>query len=105
MKRTLILPVTGIVLALFLSNCKKKSSITCDGSAPTYNSYVKAIVDANCVSCHGSYSTYVGLSTITSNGKFEKEVLTYRTMPKGGSLTDDQLTKLQCWVNNGFPEN
>lgn len=95
------------LIVISLVACKKSQKVTvnCDGSTPTYNSYVKGIVNSNCTSCHSSYSTYAGLSAITSNGKFEKEVLINQTMPDGGSLTQDELNKLQCWVNNGFPEN
>lgn len=94
-----------LVSVLIIVSCKKKNNVTCDGSTPTYNSYVQGIVNANCVSCHSNYSTYSGLSSITTNGKFEKEVLINQSMPKGGSLSADELSKLQCWVQNGFPEN
>lgn len=106
MKRLPFLILAGLTVVT-LAACKKnqKVSVSCDGSTPTYNSYVKGIINSNCINCHSGYSTYSGLSTITSNGKFEKEVLVNQTMPDGGSLTQDELNKLQCWVNNGFPEN
>ena len=104
MKKFHFLIVTFIISVALLS-CKKTQKVTCDGSTPTYNSFVKSIVDSKCVSCHGSYSTYQGLSSITTNGEFEKEVLINQSMPEGGSLSQDDLNKLQCWVENGFPEN
>lgn len=102
-----ILAMVCISAGLGLTGCKKsKKKITpvCDGTNATYNNTVKAIVDGNCVSCHSGYSTYSGLSTVTSNGKFAQHVLTDQDMPQGGSLTTDQLNKIQCWVNNGYPQ-
>lgn len=89
------------------AGCKKtKTKITpvCDGTNATYNNTVKAIVNSSCVGCHSSYSSYSGLSAITSNGQFAQHVLTDQDMPKGSSLTSDQLNKIQCWVNNGYPQ-
>ncbi|MDR0801545.1 hypothetical protein [Fluviicola sp.] len=103
----------GILLAACLSTglgavgCKKtKKKITpvCDGTNATYNNTVKSIVNSSCASCHSNYSSYSGLSTITSNGQFAQHVLTNQDMPKGSSLTSDQLNKIQCWANNGYPQ-
>lgn len=105
MTRTPLLFIALGLTAVSMVACKKNQKVTCDGSAPTYDSYVQSVVNSNCISCHSNYSTYSGLSSVTSNGKFEKEVLVNRTMPEGGSLTQDELNKLQCWVENGFPEN
>lgn len=105
MIRSSLLVSAFILSAGIITSCNKKNNVTCDGSAPTYDTYVKTVVDNNCVSCHANYATYSGLSTITSNGKFEDEVLIRQKMPQNGSLSSDELSKLQCWVENGFPEN
>ena len=97
----------GLSIGLGASSCnksKKKVTPVCDGTNATYNNTVKAIVNSSCVSCHSNYSTYSGLSSITSNGQFAQHVLTSQDMPKGSSLTGDQLNKIQCWVNNGYPQ-
>lgn len=94
--------------------CKKNSNkhvAVCDGSSPTYTSTVSAIISSNCSGCHGpgsndgDFSTYAKLSTVTSNGKFENEVLTNQSMPQSSPLPDADLDKLKCWIENGFPEN
>ena len=104
--------VFTLLAAAVLSACKKdgtsgKLTPSCDGSHPTYNSSIKAILDARCgsASCHANYTSYSGLSGILQNGQFKREVLTNQTMPKGSSLTQDQINKIQCWVNDGYPEN
>lgn len=113
MKKSSYYYFTGILVAVWLSfglgatSCKKsKKKVTpvCDGTNATYNNTVKAIVNSSCVSCHSGYSTYSGLSTITTNGKFTQHVLTNQDMPQGSSLSSDQLNKIQCWVNNGYPQ-
>ncbi len=105
MKSSLFLSLA--IIAVLLFSCKKQTAFTpvCDGSSPTYDADIKSIIDQNCVSCHGNYTTYAGLSGDFSNGKFEKEVLTNQTMPESGSLSEAQLNKIKCWVENGFPEN
>lgn len=101
----------GLAVTILACSKKNRHVATCDGSSPTYNSYVKGIIASNCSGCHGpgssdgDYSTYAGLSTITTNGKFEKEVLDDQSMPKSSALPDADLDKLKCWVENGFPEN
>jgi uncharacterized membrane protein len=106
--------LSGLFIAGFITiglntmvSCKKsakKITPVCDGTNATYNNTVKSIVTNSCVSCHSGYSTYSGLSTITTNGKFTQHVLTNQDMPQGSSLTSDQLNKIQCWVNNGYPQ-
>ncbi len=100
---TFILSLTFILLFA----CKKDKP-TCDGSNPTYNSKVKAIINSNCTSssCHPSYNVYSGLSSIIANGSFKREVLDNQSMPKGSAkLSQSDLNALQCWVENGYPEN
>ena len=108
----------NIQIALFLgilsfASCNKTESPVCDGSSPTYDDDIKVIIDNNCTSCHdagssdGDYTTYAAFSAHRSNGKFESSVLIKQDMPQSSnnSLTQDQLNKIQCWVENGFPEN
>jgi uncharacterized membrane protein len=101
--------VTALLfIGLIIVSCKKnKNNITptCDGSSPTYESFVQDVISSNCTSCHSDMSTYSGLSTYLNDESFTKEVLANQTMPESGSLDAATLNTLQCWVNNGFPEN
>ena len=101
--------LTMLFCCAMFSNCKKdnkKLTPTCDGSRPTFTNGVKTIIDNTCASsgCHPGYSTYNGIKGITQNGDFTKEVLQDQTMPKNSSLSQEQINTLQCWANNGFPE-
>jgi uncharacterized membrane protein len=93
--------------AVLVLACKKNQTFVpvCDGSNPTYDADISLIISQNCVQCHSNYSTYAGLSSATSNGSFTKEVLTNQTIPQNSSLSEAQLNKIQCWVENGFLEN
>ena len=104
---------------MVMSSCNKTQSgqtstqITpvCDGSSPTYDSYVKSVMTSECISCHGpnsndgDYSTYELLSSSVLDGTFTKEVMTNQTMPTASPLDEATLNKLQCWIENGHPEN
>lgn len=88
--------------------------VVCDGSNLTYNSGISAIINSNCNasnchgnnSSHGSYTSFAELQTVMNNGKFNSRVLITQDMPQGSAtLTQSQLNKLKCWVDNGFPEN
>lgn len=116
MNRTII-GITSItlVLVLLIFSCKKTKKLTpsCDGSKPTYNAGIKTIIDNNCMgsSCHvngspyGNFTTYNGLAPYLSNGLFKRDVLEMQIMPKNKNLTQDEINKIQCWVDNGYPEN
>ncbi len=96
-----------VLFTAFIISCKKEHVPTCNGSNPKYNSEIKSIIDANCTSssCHSNYGSYSGLQSILSNGKFKSEVLDNQSMPKNGNLSDGDLDKIKCWVDNGYPEN
>jgi len=96
------------------NSCKKnKDKPECDGSTPTYDNGISAIINASCLgsSCHGAgtsqpnFTTYAGMQPSLANRKFKTKVIDDRSMPKGGKLTDEQLIKIQCWVDNNYPEN
>lgn len=103
-----------LIAAMTTVGCKKQSNrIACDGSAPTWNGQVLDIVATSCwgSDCHGAnarstdYTTYANIRPVLLNGKFENRVLDQRSMPQNDFLADSTLAKLQCWLENGFPES
>lgn len=103
-----IIAISCLVVAF--AGCKKESgklTPSCDGSNPTYDGAIKTILDARCgsASCHPNYTSYDGLSGILQNGDFKREALTNQTMPQGSSLTQEQINKIWCWADDGYPEN
>jgi uncharacterized membrane protein len=117
MNKNLFSFVVFTSLILILSSCKKEEFFTpvCDGSTPTYDTDIKAIIDNNCTasSCHaagssrGDWTSYQTLQGVLVNGRFEQRVLTTQDMPKGNNktLTQSEINTIQCWVDNSYPEN
>lgn len=106
---TIKISVVITVMFSLLSSCNKSTTTTtatCDGTSSTYNSNMKAIVDANCTSsgCHPTYNSYQGIKSILENGQFTSHVLTSKDMPRNSTLSSDQLNKIKCWADAGYPE-
>lgn len=105
-------------------------SAVCDTLMPTYDATVKAIIDESCAysGCHssgggvgpGNYSNYAGILSILENDRFRERVFntspdnfafmppkpsTYPALVQKDSLTSEELQILECWLNQGFPEN
>lgn len=106
--------VLSAIIVLGMSSCgKNKLDPVCDGSDITYDNYIGALVESKCMggSCHSTgagnsdLTTYAKMQGQINNGNFAKEVLTKQTMPENSSLSQDELNKIQCWVDNGYPEN
>ena len=90
------------------------SQSLCDSLNVTYMTVIKPMVVNNCatLNCHdGSggapldLNTYVDLKTFFDNGQLKDRVFTKKDMPQTGPLPDSLLQKLQCWMNDGAPNN
>lgn len=110
-KKNKIGSITFLALMLGLVSCQKDSPADCD-TIPTYNSNVKAIIDANCTlsGCHdgrngapGNFKNFQGLNQVTTSGAFTRRVIDIKDMPASGSLTDAEYNTLKCWAAEGFP--
>lgn len=80
---------------------------------PTYTANIKAIIDANCVSCHRSggensgvlLQTYAQVSAKAADIKIriEKPAGDPLVMPKGGKLSQSKIDLINKWIANGMP--
>ncbi len=75
---------------------------------------INPIIQANCANsnaCHGEgsnqgeFTSYEGLSAVIENGLFEERVLVIKDMPKGGELSECELSSIQKWINDGAQNN
>ncbi|WP_281989471.1 c-type cytochrome [Aquimarina aggregata] len=78
----------------------------CD-PAISFATQVKPIIDNNCITCHGGNQapdlrTFAGIS---ANAERVKDQVTTRRMPLGGSLSNEQIETIRCWVENGGLNN
>ncbi|MNE21091.1 hypothetical protein D3C80_1142400 [compost metagenome] len=80
---------------------------------PTYTSNIKAIIDGNCISCHGPggensavpLQTYAQVSAKAAEIKvrIEKPAGDPLVMPKGGKLSQTNIDLINKWIANGMP--
>lgn len=81
-------------------------------SAPTYDDDIKVLIETKCnsIACHGAEEQPVltywsAVKASVDNGSFAKEVISDRAMPKGGKLSNEEYDLINCWLNDGAPEN
>jgi len=75
----------------------------------TFSINVKPIIDNNCVGCHSTgggqspnLETYNGVS---ANAARVKSEVVSKEMPIGGSLTNEEIQAISCWVDSGALNN
>jgi hypothetical protein len=115
-----------IVMIALLSNCDKKVGKVPVTTAPTtptvgqcdsitFAKHIKPIINSNCAipGCHtagyvnGDFTTYAGLETKVTSGKFKLRVFDSPgdPMPASGMLPQSQLNIIKCWLDKGHPNN
>jgi hypothetical protein len=115
MKKTIILISVALSLIITVS-CKKEKKQTLasiDCTTVTFSSTVLPIITSNCSGsgCHssgssnGELTSHATIKPYVDNGKFKSRVIDIQDMPKGGTLTADQLGQINCWLNAGAPNN
>ncbi len=82
---------------------------------PTYVSDIKTIVQVKCAisGCHDgnsgvvAFTGYTPLKERADNGRIESYLFELKIMPPASAtqLTEDEKELLQCWLDNGAPEN
>jgi hypothetical protein len=108
--------IIALLLLVVIAACSKKGTditTTIDCSTVTYSAVIQPLVSSKCAlsGCHasgsknGDFTLYVNLFKEYSDGDLKNEVITRRSMPQNGALSDTELQQFQCWINNGAPEN
>jgi hypothetical protein len=97
----------AVICIAFMSGCKKDSSSNsytpdCSGGTKSWNADVKPVMEAGCVSCHGSYSTY---SAVYASRSSIRSKIADGSMPEGSSLSTGDKDIVVCWIDNGAPNN
>lgn len=120
MKKCIQLIIVLIAAATLWASCKKEEG---DKPAPdpippcrpTYVSDIKTIVQAKCAitGCHDGnsgiigFNTYIPLKERADNGRIKSYVIELKIMPPATApqLTDNEKKLINCWLDNGAPEN
>ena len=128
MRNKLIIIAFLTSTVLFFVSCTNDKLVPvmngCAGQTPVWDGEVETIVALSCAyaGCHiggtsapGNYLSYSGITSILNNGSFKILVFDMKDNPILGmppdnaagpkDLTEDQLTILSCWMEEGFPEN
>lgn len=95
---------------MIMISCRKEEKVDC--STVTYSGIISQIISGNCISagCHGASSTngdftgYPGLKASADNGSLRDRVVSKKDMPPGG-LSSATIKKIECWLDNGAPNN
>ena len=88
----------------------------CDSIPATFSGQVNPIIQQNCAitGCHvpggtgtNDYTSYAGVKANVDNGSFRHSVIEGQppVMPPTGQLPAEQLRILECWLNNGAPND
>ncbi|MFI5217892.1 MAG: hypothetical protein ACHQNT_00275 [Bacteroidia bacterium] len=106
-----------LLFMLFVSCTYRKKEIVIEECPVkiTYENSVKAIIDLHCAisGCHvsgfviGDYTTYAGIKAKVDNGTFRFRIFETGSMPPAPQppLSEEELTTLKCWLDQGANEN
>ena len=108
-------PIFFLCVILLMSSCTRDQvdpPEPCE-EVKSYNNGIRDILRNKCNTsgCHdgasgvGTYNSYNGVRRVLETGEFRQEVVIEKTMPKDGTLSDEEFDLLRCWSENGFPEN
>lgn len=113
--RLYILPGLLLVVTFYHYGCTQDQVAKpepCD-EVSTYDGAIRDIMRNKCNTsgCHdgasgvGNYNSFSGVRRVLESGEFRQEVVIEKTMPKDGTLTEEEFSLLKCWSENGYPEN
>ena len=77
----------------------------------SYTRNINPVIVSNCISCHNAgfagydLTTYEGVKQKVDNGTFRQRVLVTKDMPGYCTLPDSVVQNIECWLNNGAPNN
>jgi len=99
---------TYSVAVIDQNGCESAQSVEIN-SGVSYEASIKSIIENNCAisGCHnGSVSpNLTSFSTIQSRASSIKTKTGNKSMPKGSSLSQQQIDLISCWVNDGALNN
>jgi len=107
-----------VAYTMFFSCKKNKIDISCEGVSVSYANDIVPIINTNCAlsGCHvsgfssGDYTTYTGLKAKADNGTLKERVVAKKDMPPSTtlgpkSLSDADIKKFFCWIEDGAGKN
>lgn len=111
MRKGLLLPFVITTLSVFIYSCS--DSTNCDTNADcstvTFSGTIQPLAESKCAlsGCHGTtFDSYSNLSGLADNGDLFQEVVATQNMPDGNiTMTCEERSQFECWINDGAPNN
>ena len=111
-----ILLVIALPPAIFLSCSKDRGQVPVLVKAPDcgnviFSKDIKPILDIHCVGCHsanfihGDLETHSEVKFKVDDGTLLQKVVKDKTMPPGNPLTEEEIQKFKCWIEDGAKDN
>ena len=117
-----VLPIIFSTISLLtFSSCLKDKTIPLGecGVEVSYAVEIRPIIESSCktqagagTGCHDAWiDDYSGIQGQINSGNWQNEVFVERTMPEIpndwgiDSLSQDEIKTMQCWIEQGYPEN
>ena len=99
----------GLIFSISCTKDKSPEPLPCEAN-PSFDNEIKTIFLNNCTGCHNTNSPTVGVvledyESIILNIDHSFEEISNGTMPPTGQLSDSTITLLNCWIENGNPNN
>lgn len=125
MKRIFVLIILGLagLFTIIPQSCENNNEFDlygvqeCDTTNITWNSKIAAILNKNCVICHGPelsqfgvrHDSYAAELVVVNDGRLRKVINDEdpsTRMPKDrDKLSECELKLINKWIDNGAPEN
>jgi mono/diheme cytochrome c family protein len=129
LKKFVFVAISLLVCVIIFQGCfydkadqQYPSTGSCDTTGIAYSVEIKAILDANCKTCHDGTASISGIdlynyqtiSSLALDGQFTYGTLLSAVMHKGGAptmpqtgpmLQDCDINKIAAWVHSGAPNN
>jgi uncharacterized membrane protein len=114
MKMNLIYAVSMTCLLIILASCKYDTvPFDCSAVSATFTADVQPLISSKCSysGCHASNNPAAGiaLETYTQISAYKNSVrntvIVNKSMPPSGPLPAAEMSKIQCWIDAGAPNN
>jgi uncharacterized membrane protein len=99
-------------LSCIFVSCKYDTTpFDCSAVNATFSNDVQPIIAEKCAGCHKTNNTAAGVnledySKIFANKSGVRQTaIVEKSMPPSGPLSNDEMTKIQCWIDAGAPNN
>ncbi len=109
MKGNILCLVYVILVCISCSKDQTEPPLPCLDN-PSFDLEIKSIFLNNCSGCHQTGNATSGIiledfSSINSNLSHSMEEIINGTMPLSGPLDSTLISSLNCWIENGAPNN